>query len=100
MLSYILGLIYQFQRKHGRLPRMVCLNHGHLAELKSECPGIFNKKQWPLLGFRIAIFSEYELPHPKVVWLPSIRNFNNLKRALREKEGRKIYSSSKANLEK
>lgn len=100
MLSYILGLIYQFQRKHGRLPRLVCLNHRHLAELKSEHPDIFNRKQWPLLGFRIAVFSEYELPHPKVVWLPSMGNLNNLKRAPRGRARRKIYSLSKADLEK
>jgi len=73
MLSYILGLISDYQRQHGRIPRLVYLNHRHVEQLKAEHPEIFTKDQWPSLGFRILIVSEYELPHPKVVWFPTIR---------------------------
>lgn len=74
MLSYILGLIDEFQRKHGgRRPQVVYLNPRHMHELMAECPDLFNQDTAIPLGFRIVIVSENELPHPKAVWLPHRR---------------------------
>ncbi len=45
-----------------------------MKALKSEHPEIFKKEQWPTLGFRILIFTDYELPQPRVVWFPTLKN--------------------------
>ena len=70
MLSYIFGLIEEFERKHGRRPQLICLTARHMQLLMAECPDLFDTKTAIPLGFRILILPEMELSHPKAVWLP------------------------------
>lgn len=71
MLSYLLGIIQEFERSHGRRPQFVCLNERHLQQLTEECPGLLNSDAAILLGFSIMVLPEAELPHPKAVWVPT-----------------------------
>lgn len=70
MLSYILRIMQEFEREHGRRPQVICLNPRHMRELLHECPDLFNEKRPIPLGFRVVVLSEKELPHPKAMWLP------------------------------
>lgn len=70
MLSYILGMIQAFERTHGRLPLLVCLNAQHMQQLLDDCPGLADSHESTRLGFRISILPEESLPHPKVILLP------------------------------
>ena len=69
-MSYIFGLIEDFERKHGRRPQLICLTARHMHLLMTECPDLFHKDTAIPLGFRILILPEMELSHPKAVWLP------------------------------
>ena len=40
MLSYLLGLIQEFERSHGRVPVLVSLNTRHMQYLLQECPDL------------------------------------------------------------
>jgi hypothetical protein len=71
MLSYLLGIIQEFERNHGRRPQLVCLNPRHLQALQEECPGLFDGETPNPLGFHITVLAEAELPHPKAVWMPT-----------------------------
>lgn len=73
MLSYILGMIQAFERTHGRLPLLVCLNAQHMKQLLHDCPGLANNSDPDTLGFRISILPEDALSHPKVILLPAER---------------------------
>lgn len=70
MLSYIIGLIEEFERNHGRRPQLICLTARHMHQLMEECPDLFEKDRGLPLGFRVLILPEMELSHPKAVWLP------------------------------
>ena len=72
MLSVILGLIQDFERRHGRRPQLVYLNDRHLAALQHECPVLLEAERSGRLGFVICRSSEYETPHPRVAWAPNV----------------------------
>lgn len=72
MLSMIVGLIQNFQRRHGIRPQRVCLNELHMKALREECPALFENPDSRVLGFHIHLLSEYELPHPRVEWIPDL----------------------------
>ena len=70
MLSYLLGLIQEFERTHGRVPILISLNTRHMSYLIEECPDIaINDEPFPF-GFRICVLPEDELAHPVVSVLP------------------------------
>lgn len=73
MLSYLMGLAQAFERRHGFKPQMVCLNPRHLRQLLAEYPEVDQRKFLGKLGFRILLLQEYDLPHPRVAWLPPIK---------------------------
>lgn len=73
MFSYILGIIQEFERKHGRRPQVICLNPRHMRQFMTECPDLFEQETAMPLGFRIMVLPESELAHPKAVWLPPRR---------------------------
>lgn len=70
MFTYLLGIIHEFERKHGRRPQLVCLNTRHMRQFMEECPDLFDRQTAMPLGFRILVLPESELSHPKAVWLP------------------------------
>jgi hypothetical protein len=71
MLSYILRIMQEFERMHGRHPQVIYLNARHMRQLMHECPDLFNAHRPVPLGFRVVEVSEEELPHPKAAWLPA-----------------------------
>jgi len=71
VLSYILRIMQEFERTHGRHPQVIYLNTRHMRQLMNECPDLFRKDRPVPLGFRIVELSEDELPHPKAAWLPA-----------------------------
>ena len=73
MLTYLLGIIGTFERKHGRRPQLICLNTRHMRQFMEECPDLFDQETAMPLGFRIMVLPESELSHPKAVWLPPRR---------------------------
>ena len=70
MLSYILRVMQEYERAHGRHPQVVYLNPRHMRQLMHECPDLFDENRSIPLGFRVVVLPEEELPHPKAVWLP------------------------------
>lgn len=80
MFSYLLGIIQDFERKHGHRPQLVYLNPSHMRQFMEECPDLFDKETAMPLGFRIVILPECELAHPKAVWLPPRRQTKLRKR--------------------
>jgi hypothetical protein len=72
MLSYILGLIHAFERRHGRQLLQLYLNARHMRQLMEECPGLADGERTLPLGFRIRILPEESLTHPRVVPLECI----------------------------
>jgi hypothetical protein len=70
MLNYILRVIDEFQRTHGRRPQVVCLNPVHMQRFMEECPDLFDPKTAISLGFRIMVLPESELREPKAILLP------------------------------
>lgn len=73
MFSYLLGLIEEFEKQHGRRPQLICLNARHMRQFMDECPDLFDRETAMPLGFRILVLPESELRHPKAVWLPRRR---------------------------
>lgn len=73
MFSYLMGIVQEFERNHGRRPQAVCLNPRHMQQFMDECPDLFERDTYMPLGFRIVILPESELPHPKALWLPPRR---------------------------
>ena len=73
MLSYLLGLIQEFERTHGRVPILVSLNTRHMKYLLEECPNLTRNEEPFPLGFRISVLLEDELAHPVVSVLPVVR---------------------------
>ena len=74
MLSYLLGLIQEFERTHGRVPVLVSLNPRHMKYLLQECPDLVRDDEPFPFGFRISVVPEDELAHPVVSVLPVIRS--------------------------
>lgn len=72
MLSYLLGLIQEFERSHGRLPLLVRLNTRHMKALLDECPGLALSNDPYPFGFRISVVPEDQLAHPVVTLLAAI----------------------------
>jgi hypothetical protein len=70
MFTYILKMIREFEKAHGRRPQLVCLNPRQMQLFMKECPDLFDKDKPMPLSFRILILPESELPHPKAVWMP------------------------------
>jgi hypothetical protein len=70
MLSYILKIMQEFEREHGRHPQVIYLNSRHMRQLMHECPDLFSEHRPVPLGFRIVELPEKELPHPMAAWLP------------------------------
>ena len=70
MLSYILRIMQEFERTHGRHPQVIYLNSRHMRQLMNECPDLFREDRPVPLGFRIVELSEEELLHPRAAWLP------------------------------
>jgi len=73
MLSYLLGLIQEFERIHGQIPVLVCLNTRHMDYLLEECPDLVRDDEPFPFGFRISVLPEDELAHPVVSVLPVTR---------------------------
>ena len=70
MFSYLLGIIQEFERKHGHRPQVVCLNPQHMRRFMEECPDLFDRETAMPLGFRIVVLPESDLAHPRAMWLP------------------------------
>lgn len=70
MLSYILRLAFDFERKHGFWPNMIYLNTDHFRHWQSEFsdPNDFDE-----IGRRLAmeIVISVDALHPHVAWLPN-----------------------------
>lgn len=73
MFAYLLQIVREFERRHGRRPQAICLNPKHMRQFMAECPDLFHPDTAMPLGFRIVILPESELPHPKPLWLPGRR---------------------------
>ena len=73
MLSYLLGLIQELERTHGRVPVLVSLNARHMKCLMEECPNLTREDEPFPFGFRISVLPEEELAHPVVSVLPVMR---------------------------
>jgi hypothetical protein len=80
MLSYLLGLIQEFERIHGRVPVLVSLNDRHIKYLMKECPDLVRSDEPFPFGFRISVVPEDELPHPVVSVLPVMRSIGEAPR--------------------
>ena len=89
MLSYILKIMQEFERAHGRRPHTICLNPRHMRQLMHECPDIFSERRPVPLGFRVVVLPEDELPHPKALWLPP----RSSETRATQREGRKAHRS-------
>ena len=74
MLSYLLGLIQEFERTHGRVPVLVTLNARHMKYLLEECPDLMRNDEPFPFGFRVSVLPEEELAHPVVSVLPVMRS--------------------------
>lgn len=70
MLSYLLRIMQEFERVHGRHPQVIYLNPRHMRHLEHECPDLFSDRRPVPLGFRIVVLPEEQLSHPKAAWLP------------------------------
>jgi hypothetical protein len=80
LLSYLLGLIQQFERAHGRVPILLSLNARHLQLLLNECPELgCNDGPFPF-GFRISVLPEEELAHPVVSLIPVMHSIGERSR--------------------
>lgn len=99
MLSYILRIMQEFERAHGRHPQVIYLNARHMRQLMNECPDLFREDRPVPLGFRIVELPEEELPHPQAAWLPlespSIRRGAKNAKAARRCRSSSGRSSSK-----
>ena len=81
MLSYLLGLIQDFERIHGRVPVLVSLNVRHMKHLLAECPDLVRGDEPFPFGFRISVLPEDELAHPVVSVLPVMRSARGMPRS-------------------
>jgi hypothetical protein len=81
MLSYLLGLIQDFERMHGRVPVLVSLNTRHMKHLLEECPDLVHDDEPFPFGFRISVLPEDELAHPVVSVLPVMRSAEEIPRS-------------------
>lgn len=84
MFSRLLGVIQDFERKHGHRPQVICLNPRHMQLFMQQCPDLFEPETAMPLGFRILILPESELPNPKALWLS--RRRRRVKHRLPEQE--------------
>jgi hypothetical protein len=73
MLSYLLGLIQEFEGTHGRVPILVTLNTRHMEQLLRDCPNLSRDNEPFPFGFRISVLPECTLAHPVVSVLPVVR---------------------------
>ena len=87
MLSYLLGLIQEFERSHGRVPVLVSLNTRHMEYLLEECPDLVRDDEPFPFGFRISVLPEDELAHPVVSVLPVMRCSAERSRAVPQGRG-------------
>jgi hypothetical protein len=84
MFAYLLKIIQDFEKRHGRRPQVICLNPLHMRQFMAECPDLFHPDTAMPLGFRILILPDSELPHPRPMRLPERRR--TLPRAPHEDE--------------
>lgn len=81
MLDHILGRVQQFEQRHGITPNVVYISHSHFAELRQQCPGLFDGEISYTLGFHLILVPDRELTHPKVGWIPPrVRTVNSFVR--------------------
>ncbi|HEX7045844.1 MAG TPA: hypothetical protein VF203_14655 [Burkholderiales bacterium] len=73
MFSYLMGLVQEFEKRHGRRPQVVYLNARHMRRFMEECPDLFDPETAMPLGFRIVVLPESELSQPRAAWLPRRR---------------------------
>jgi len=79
MLDHILGRVQAFEQRHGITPNVVYLNHSHYAQLRQQCPDLFDSETPYSLGFHLILVSDRELTHPKVGWIPPrVRTVNSI----------------------
>ena len=81
MLSYLLGLLQEFERVHGQIPTLVSLNTRHMKYLLEECPNLVSGAEPFPFGFRISVYPENELAHPVVSMLPVTRHVGLMSRS-------------------
>jgi len=67
MLSYILGMIYRFERAQGILPNLLYLNREHARSLCAELGGAAELKLSDQLGLTVMIYPG--IVHPQVLYL-------------------------------
>jgi hypothetical protein len=67
MLSYILGIAFRFERKHGFLPNLLYLNQEHMRRLCAELGVSAVMKLSERLGLVVMVYPD--LAHPQVVYL-------------------------------
>lgn len=78
MLDDILGRVQAFEQRHGITPNVVYLNHSHYAQLRQQCPGLFDSDVSCSLGFHLILVADRELTHPKIGWIPPrVRTVNS-----------------------
>ena len=69
MLSYVLRLAFDFQRKHGCWPNMLYLNTEHFAHWKNE---FTEQEAFEEITRRLSmeVIISVDALHPHVAWLP------------------------------
>ena len=72
MLSYILGMAFRFEREHGFLPNLLCLNRKHMRHLCGELGISAVKKLSERLGLAVMVYPG--LTCPRVIYLVPSQN--------------------------
>ncbi len=73
MLAYVLNLVQQYERTHGREPNTLFINPQHAQALEESCPGLLSDQPPIPLGLAVQIRPASSLPHPHVAYLDTPR---------------------------
>jgi hypothetical protein len=65
MLSYILGLAYQFEREHGATPSLLYLNQAHIRQLGGELDVSAVPQIAKRLGMAVTVSPD--IAHPQLI---------------------------------
>ena len=70
MLSYILGVVFRFERAHGFPPNLLCLNREHMRCLCAEVGVSAHMKLTERLGISVMIYPGVTRPQILHLFLP------------------------------
>lgn len=65
MLSYILGMAYQFEREHGAVPNLLYLNQEHMRQLWGELDVSVLPQISKCLGMAVTVSPD--VAHPQLI---------------------------------